>query len=462
MTNPHRRAIVLGASIAGLLAARALSDHFQEVLLIERAELPDGPVHRSTVPQGRHAHGLLAGGADAIERLLPGLSGELAAKGCLSGDNLRDLSWIFGGARLAVGDSGVQGIAVARPVLEHAIRVRVLALSGVRITTGTRVMGLVVSEGRVTGVRTTAANGGEEQLSADVVVDATGRTSTLPEFLEVVGYRRPRVEEVGLATNYVSRSYARSEAHAAHGVGVLLVSSPQVPRGGIALAIDERTWIFSQYGLGSVRPPLDPEGYLSFARSLSGPQLARILETSQPLDDAATMKFASSRRLHYEELQRLPDALFVCGDALASFNPTFGQGMTVAALQAERLQAMGHGITEPGANRRFLRQASEIVDVAWNTAAGRAFTYEGVRGRPTAAMRISNAYVPRVVARALADVSVATALLRTMHFLAPPSSLFAPAILAKVLLPRRRNAAPPNHPEDRSASSVRERTPSFE
>jgi hypothetical protein len=273
-------------------------------------------------------------------------------------------------------------------------------------------------------------------VSAAVVVDATGRASTLPEFLAAVGYPAPRVEEVGLAANYVSRSYVRSEAHAANGVGVVLVSSPEVPRGGIALAIDERTWIVSQYGLGKVRPPLDPEGYLSFARSLSGPQLARILERSEPLGDAATMKFASSRRLHYEELARLPDALFVCGDALASFNPTFGQGMTVAALQAERLQSMGHGIAEPGANRRFLQQAGEIVDVAWNTAAGRAFTYEGVRGRPTAAMRISNAYVPRVVARALSDVSIASALLRAMHFLSPPSSLFAPAMLAKVLLPR--------------------------
>jgi len=205
----------------------------------------------------------------------------------------------------------------------------------------------------------------------------------------------------------------------------------------MALAIDERTWIVSQYGLASVRPPLDPKGFLSFARSLSGPQLAQLLETSEPLDDAATMKFASSRRVHYEELRRWPDGLIVCGDALASFNPTFAQGITVAALQAELLESMGPGVALPGGGRRFLRQASKIVDVAWNTAAGRSFTYAGTVGRPTPAMRISNAYVPRVVARAHSDVTVATALLRAMHFLAPPSSLFAPGILAKVLLPLR-------------------------
>src|SRR5262249_942046 len=164
MTNPHRKAVVLGASIAGVLAARALSSHFEDILLIERDELPDGPVHRSTVPQGRHVHGLLAGGADALERLLPGLIGELTAKGCPSGDNLRDLSWIFGGARLVVGDSGVRGVVVARPVLEHAIRARVLGLPGVRVRTRTRVTGLVVSHGRIAGVRTKAADGREETV----------------------------------------------------------------------------------------------------------------------------------------------------------------------------------------------------------------------------------------------------------------------------------------------------------
>jgi 2-polyprenyl-6-methoxyphenol hydroxylase-like FAD-dependent oxidoreductase len=435
-SRPQRKAIVLGASIAGLLAARALSDSFEEVLLIERAELPDEPAPRPTVPQGRHSHGLLAGGIDALERLLPGLVAELGAKGCQSGDNLRDVSWVFDGKRLAVGDSRVPGLAVARPLLEHAIRARVLGLRGVRIRTGGRAVGLMVSDGRVTGVRIVAPDGTEHTVSANLVVDAMGRTSMLPEFLERAGYAVPRVEEVALETNYVSRTYTRTKAHASYGVGVLLISSPQVPRGGTAFAIEEGVWIVSQYGFGSVRPPLDTAGYQDFARSLAGPELARLLETSEPLDEPATMKFASSRRRRYEKLRRFPDGLFVCGDAIASFNPTFGQGITVAALQAERLVRMGPGVTEPGANRPFLRQASEIVDIAWNTAAGRSFTFEGVPGRPTVAMRLSNAYLPRVVARAHTDVTVATALMRAIHFLAPPSSLVAPAVLARVLFSR--------------------------
>ena len=455
--QPHRTAIVLGASIAGLLAARALSDSFEEVLLIERAELRDGPSPRPTVPQGRHSHGLLAGGIDALDRLLPGLLAELAASGCQSGDNLRDISWIFGGTRLAVGDSGVPGLAVARPLLEHVIRTRVLGLRGVRIRTGGRAVGLVVSAGRVTGVRI-VASGATDTVNADLVVDAMGRNSTLPDFFEQAGYAGPRVEEVALETNYVSRTYTRTQDHAAYGVGVLVVASPEVPRGGTAFAIKDGVWIVSQYGFGSVRPPVDTAGYRDFARSLAAPDLARLLETSDPLDEPATMKFASSRRRRYEQLRHVPDGLFICGDAIASFNPTFGQGITVAALQAERLGRMGHGVAEPGANRRFLRAASEIVDIAWNTAAGRSFTFEGVQGRPTLAMRLSNKYLPHVIARAQSDVTVATALLRVIHFLAPPSSLFSPAILAKVLFSRpateaRRRAVPieaPASPEPRT------------
>ncbi len=436
-TQSHRHVVVLGASIAGLLAARALSDSFEDVLLIERAELPDGPAPRPTVPQGRHGHGLLAGGIDALERLLPGLVAELEARGCQSGDNLRDVSWVFGGQRLAVGDSGVPGLACARPLLEHAIRARVLGLRGVRIRTGGRVVGLLVAGGRVTGVRIVAPDGTEEEVSADLVVDAMGRTSPLPELLERAGYAAPAVEEVALETHYVSRTYRRSNAHASYGVGVLVVASPEVPRGGTAFAVQDDVWLVSQYGFGSVQPPLDNAGYQTFARSLAGPQLAQLLETAEPLGEPATMKFASSRRYRYEKLRLFPEGLFVCGDGIASFNPTFGQGITVAALQAELLGRMGRAVVASGANRRFLREASRIVDIAWTTAAGRSFTFPGVRGRPTLKMRISNAYLPLVIARAHSDLAVATALMRAVHFLAPPTSLFAPAMLAKVLFSRR-------------------------
>jgi len=436
--QPRRRAIVLGASIAGLLAARALSSSFDDVLLIERAELPDNPAPRPTVPQGRHGHGLLAGGIESLERLLPGLVAELIAKGCQSGDNLRDVSWIFGGKRLAVCDSGVPGLVVARPLLEHTIRSRVLALPDVRIRSGLRAVELVISGDRVTGVRVIASDDMDETISADLIVDAMGRTSPLPKFLERAGYVRPQLDEVKLETHYVSRTYRRTKAQGVFGVGVLVVGSPQVPRGGTAFAIQDDVWLVSQYAFGPVHPPLDTAAYHDFARTLAGPQLARLLETSEPLDEPATMTFRSSRRYRYEKLRRFPDRLLVCGDSIASFNPTFGQGITVAALQAELLNRLGEGVTAPGANRRFLRAASDIVELAWNTAAGRSFTFAGVEGRPTVRMRISNAYLPRVIACAHADDAVATALMRAIHFLAPPTSLFAPPILAKVLLSRSR------------------------
>ncbi len=427
MTNV---AIVVGGSIGGLLAGLVLAETCDEVVLVERGELPDAPAPRAGVPQGMHAHGLLAGGLAALEQLLPGLCRELEQGGCPTGDNLRDVAWIFSGRRLAVGESGVHGMTVARPVLEHAIRRRVTELPNLSIRTGTRVRGLLCEAGRVVGTRVAPALGGvEEELAADLVVDASGRHSQLPEWLGALGFGSPRVEEVALETHYASRIYTRRPHHLNGGIAAIVVSDPGSPRGGIALALDEQRWIVSQYAMGGERPPLDHSGFVGFARTLASSALAKILEDAEPLGETHTLRFPSSIRRHYEEMRNLPEGLLVCADALASFNPTFGQGITVAAKQALLLRDLCTRTSFAELGKVFARRSAPIVDVAWNASVGRTFLYPGVVGLPTLKMRIANAYLPRVVARAHEDADVATALLKVMHFLAPPESLFAPGVM---------------------------------
>jgi len=162
-------AVVVGASIGGLLSGLVLAEVCDKVVLVERGELSDTPAHRAGVPQGMHAHGLLAGGLAALEQLLPGLCRELEQRGCPTGDNLRDTAWVFSGRRLALGDSGVRGMTVARPLLEHAIRRRVAELPNLSIRTNLRVTGLLYGAGRVKGVRLVPALGGAaEELTADL------------------------------------------------------------------------------------------------------------------------------------------------------------------------------------------------------------------------------------------------------------------------------------------------------
>jgi 2-polyprenyl-6-methoxyphenol hydroxylase-like FAD-dependent oxidoreductase len=442
-----KRAVVVGGSIAGLLAGLVLAEVCDEVVLVERGELVDAPLPRAGVPQDQHAHGLLAGGLAALEQLLPGLCRELEQSGCPSGDNLRDAAWVFAGRRLARGDSGVRGMTMARPLLEHAIRRHVLALPNVRIRAGTRVLGLQCTAGRVTGVRLAAERGAEEQLSAELVVDASGRHSLLPVWLTAVGLAGPRIEEVALETRYTSRTYRRLPHHLNGGIAACLVASRKVPRGGVALALDRERWLVSQYALGGARPPQDHVSFVAFARTLSSPALAELLEDTEPLSEAHSLRFPSSIRRHYQEMRDFPQGLLVCGDALASFNPTYGQGITVAAKQAVLLRGLCRHVALPELGKVFVRQAAPIVDVAWNAAVGPALAYLGVPGRMTLKMRLANAYLPRVIERAHEDVQVATALLRVLQFLAPPASLFAPRLLFRVWAGTSADA-------DRAVSSV--------
>lgn len=440
MTN----AVVVGGSIGGLLAGLVLAEVCEHVLVVERGELPDTPVARPGVPQGLHAHGLLAGGLAALDQLLPGLCRELEQSGCPTGDNLRDAAWIFSGQRLALAYSGVEGMTMARPVLEHAIRRRVARRRNLRIRAGARVKGLLYAAGRVTGLRIAAARGGEEQLSADLVVDASGRHSELAEWLAALGLGAPRIEEIALPTHYVSRTYARRPHHLKGGIALVVVSDPEVPRGGIALALDQERWMVSQYALGEERPPQDEAGFLRFARTLGSRALADILEDSEPLSEARSLRFPSSIRRHYEGMRGFPAGLLVCGDALASFNPTFGQGITLAAKQALLLRELCMQVPLREVGKTFLRRAAPLVDIAWSASAGRLFLYPGVVGRQTLKMRLANAYLPRVIARAHTDPEVATALLEVLHFRAPPRRLFAPGMLLRVLAsPRQKRASEP-------------------
>jgi 2-polyprenyl-6-methoxyphenol hydroxylase-like FAD-dependent oxidoreductase len=432
-------AVVVGGSIGGLLAAMVLAEVCDEVVLVERGELADTPAPRVGVPQGMHAHGLLAGGLAALEELLPGLCRELEQLGCPTGDNLRDAAWVFSGRRLALGHSGVHGMTLARPLLEHAIRRRVAERPNLRIRTGVRVNGLLCEAGRIAGVRIAPALGGaEERLTADLVVDASGRHSHLPEWLAALGLAPPRIEEVALETHYASRIYSRRPHHLNGGIALIVVSDPASPRGGIALALDEQRWLVSQYAMGGERPPQDHASFVGFARTLASSALAEILEDSEPMGETRTLRFPSSIRRHYDKMRDFPKGLLVCGDALSSFNPTFGQGITVAAKQALALRDLCKRVTLAELGKVFLRRAAPIVDIAWNASVGRTFLYPGVVGRPTLNMQIANAYLPRVVAMAHDDPQLATALLKVMHFLSPPTSLFAPWVMLRVLARSKR------------------------
>ncbi len=436
----YGKAIVIGGSMAGLLAARVLSDHFAQVTLVERDTLPDGPEQRKGVPQGHQGHGLLSGGQRVMEELFPGLTAALVAEGATAVDVIDDMTWHQpGGYRLRFA-SGLAGISMSRPLLEAGIRHRVQALPNVAVIDGCDVTGLTASSdrARVTGITIQRRGAGtaEETLSAEFVVDAGGRGSRAPSWLAALGYERPEEEKITVGVGYTSRLYRRRPGDLPGAqAAICQPTPPHETRIGVLLPIEGDRWIATCAGWLGDHAPADEEGFLAFARSFAAPDIYNVIKHAEPLGDFVTHKFPANLRRRYERLKRLPEGYVVVGDALCSFNPTYGQGMTSAALAVMALAGClreARGGLE-GLPSRFYQRAAKVIDTPWQMAAGGDFAYPGVAGKKAPGTDFVNGYMGRVFVAATTDRHVCRKLVEVANLLAPPSALFAPRVMLSVL-----------------------------
>ncbi|MEO7061680.1 MAG: FAD-dependent monooxygenase [Lapillicoccus sp.] len=430
------RAVVVGASIAGLLAARALSEAVGEVVLIDRDDLPEGPTHRGGVPQDRHSHGLLTRGREVIEELLPGITAELVAAGALSADVQQRSALYVGPRPMAAGRSGLYGLGVSREALEAAVRRRVTALPGVVVLQRTSVLDLAFSAdgSTVTGVVVSPLDhpGTISTLSAHLVVDASGRTSRLPDWLERHGHQPPVEERRRVDVSYATRRFRRRRG-ALGGLGMVIVpATAGLARAGILIAQEGDLWTMSLAGYHGERPPTELGDFRAYARTLVSPVLADALAEMVPVDEGTTYRFPSNVRRRYERLHDFPDGLLVIGDALCAFDPVFGQGMTVAALEALTLRdCLVEG--RAGLARRYFSRAARHVDTPWMVTGSSSPPSPLTSTRPPLSLRLFAWWVREVQQAAVTDPGMATAFLRVTHLVTPPSSLFAPSCGAQVL-----------------------------
>jgi pimeloyl-ACP methyl ester carboxylesterase/2-polyprenyl-6-methoxyphenol hydroxylase-like FAD-dependent oxidoreductase len=437
MRRIGEHAVVIGGSMAGLLAARALTDAYERVTVLDRDTLPSGLEGRRAVPQGRHAHALLPHGQACLDALLPGFGAELVADGAAECEALAETRFVIGGRRLARASTGAFSLMASRPFIEGHVRRRVRTLPGVEVVDGCDALGLMANPGgeRVTGVRILrrADGSAEESLAADLVVVANGRAARLPAWLEGLGYARPREEQLAIGVTYASR-HLRLPAGALGGDKLVLIGArPGHPRTLFLFAQENGRWILSVGGYGAAhRPPSDPDGFAAFAATVAPPDVIDAIAAAELLDDVVTHGFPASIRRRYERLRRFPSGLLACGDAICSFNPTYGQGMTVAAAEAVALrECLERG--ERDLARRFFRAAAAPVDRAWALSIGADLALPEVKGRRPLRVRLINAYLRRLRARAEHDPAVAAAFAAVVGMREPPGHVLSPAVLARVL-----------------------------
>jgi len=421
-------AVVIGGSVAGLLAAAALAQSVDGVTILERKQRPGRG--ESLAPQGRMTHVLLLGGANAIEEVLPGFQDDAAARGVPSVRADQGLWW-NGGYRQRFFDTDTAPFG-SRVMIEEIIRDRVEAIDTIDVRYGTGVEGLIGDSSQVRGVSTTHGT-----IEADVVVDASGRGSHLERWLEAIGAVLPPVEEVKVDVAYAGAIVpAPPGSTDRHKYLVCQSMFPDNPRIGLALEIENDQWSIVMGGYHGDRPPTDPRGLLTFAETLSMPELPALLEEIGPIDDIQTYRFASNRRRRFEKI-RVPAGLLPIGDSVCSFNPVYGQGMSVAAQEAAELQRAVRRSDVKGLDtNRLIGRFGKIVDGPWRIAADADLGHPQTEGH-----RSPNAvdkWIGRILHATTVDPQVARTLMRVTSLVDPPRALFGPGTIGRTLRAARR------------------------
>jgi 2-polyprenyl-6-methoxyphenol hydroxylase-like FAD-dependent oxidoreductase len=436
----EQRAIVMGAGIGGLAAAAALSRHFAQVIVLERDPLPADVRPRPGVAQGKHLHGLLAGGSAALSELFPGLDAHFLAAGVQKSDAGADVRFeAIGMAQLPRRKLGVYSYLLSRPLLEAVLREQLLKMENVRLFDANRVIEIVADENdRATGVRVETREGKQDVLSAKLIIDATGRGVPTLAFLKATGRPMPEETVVGADIVYASTLYTfPSGAEPDYKVTITRGKAPEQGRLGLLTMRENGLWDVGLAGRHGDVPPVDEDAFLAFAENLPTRSISDALRKGRRAAPVLRFGYPESRRRHFTSIPDFPAGLLPIGDAACNINPVFGQGMTVAAKEALLLHSLlaatnGESDSLETVGPAFLKGIEDLVNTPWWTAAGLDLAYPQTSGHRPPDLQQRARYHAGIAQLAAQDADVHRLMIEVGHLLKPARLLHAPEFEQRV------------------------------
>lgn len=436
-------AVVIGASMGGLTAARALTDRFERVVVLERDALPAGPIERPGTPQGRHLHALLAGGLHAVEAMFPGFEQELAAAGAVpyrAGLDIRIERPGFD--PFPRRDLGFGAYSMSRSLLECLVRQRVRQHDRIDLRDRCRVLEIVASADgtTATGVVYEPANGAATTIDADLVVDASGRGSFTLALLAATGRKLPPETAIGVDVGYATAIFAMPDDKDRDWKGVMhLPQAPQKSGCALLFPIEGRRWIVSLGGRGNEKPPGNLAGFLSFTQDFRTPTVGDAIRDAQPEGEVTRFAFPSSVWRHYAQLDDFPRGLLPFADAIYRFNPLYGQGMTIAAREASALRELlarskddgGDGLENLASS--FFTAADALIETPWAMSAMPDLVFPDTVGERPKDLEATLKFSAALSRLAAHDAEVHKLMVEVQHLLKPRSDLRNPALVARVM-----------------------------
>lgn len=438
-----RHAVVIGAGVAGLTAARVLADHFEHVTVLERDRLPTTAEHRAGTPQARHVHGLMTGGLMALSELFPDLQSVLESAGAVPISSGLDIRIERPGFDpFPMRDLNIRNYAISRSTLEFTLRQCPLKYANIKLQSDCRVTGIVTSaDGTVVeGVNFHGADRVAQTLPADLVVDASGRGAPTLAVLKSTGRAPPTETTIGVDLGYSTATYEIPDDAARGWKGVMTFPlMPQSSRGGLLLPIEGRRWMLSLGGRGDDKPPGDEAGFLDYARQLRTPTIYNAIRDATRIGEISRYVFPQSMRRHFELIQGWPRGLIPVGDSICQFNPIYGQGMSVAAKEAvllRRLLAQSTSESDPLARLvpTFFAEVNTLLDTPWMMAAIPDFLFPATVGQRPADLQRNLKFAAALTRLAARKPDVHKLMIEVQNLVKPRSVYRRPMFMARILL----------------------------